>query len=328
MKRARTRKAEEHSRDLAGSYASELEEYLAAGGEGVLRRGYELGRRAIAHGTGVVELATIHQEALARLLLRSRPPRALEATLRRAEEFFAESLSPYEMALRGFRESLSGLRHLNETMEREIQRIAQAVHDEAGQLLFAARLAMSGLAQDLEPGLRQRLEEVGAILDRAEKELRRLSHDLRPTILEDLGLMPALRMLADGNSRRARLSINVESFLEERLPANLEATVYRLVQEALTNVTRHSEAQNVRIRITRDERGMLRCVVDDDGKGFDVTAVLGGRRPKGLGLTGMRERLGAVGGALQIDSAPGRGTELTMTIPLEVSDADSRPSRG
>ncbi len=328
MKRARTNKAEENAQDLARSYASDLEEYLAAGGEGVLRRGYELGRRAIAHGTGVVELATIHQEALARLLLRSRPPGALEATLRRAEEFFAESLSPYEMALRGFRESLSRLRHLNETMEREIQRIAQAVHDEAGQLLFAARLAVSGLAHDLEPGLRERLAEVGAILERAEKELRRLSHDLRPTILEDLGLMPALRLLADGNSRRASLSINVESFLEQRLPPNLEATVYRLVQEALTNVTRHSGAQTVRIRLTRDERGMLRCVVEDDGKGFDVSAVLGGRRPKGLGLVGMRERLDAVGGALEIDSAPGRGTELTMTIPLEESDADSRPSRG
>lgn len=315
MTRARTTKVGTE-RDLALCYATALDEYLSGGGESALRRGYELGRRAMAQGVGVLEMARMHHLALSDAL-RSRRGTAADRSLQRAGEFAAESLSPYEMAHRGFREAISALHRLNETLEKEIQRIAHAVHDEAGQLLFAARLAMSGVARDLDPALRERLEEVGKILDRAEKELRRLSHELRPTILDELGLMPAIRLLAAGTLRRAKLSICVESFVEKRLPPNLEATVYRVVQEALANVTRHSDARNVKIRLTCDDRKVLRCVVQDDGRGFAPADVLASERRKGLGLVGVQERLGAVGGTLQIHSEPGRGTELVMVIPME-----------
>ncbi len=305
----------EPRRELSLAYVETLDEYLAGGGEAALRRGYEIGRQAMAEGLGVLEMALMHHDALSAALRKGRPGRA-EQDLRRAKEFAAESLSSFEMAHRGFRDAMSALRRLNETLEKEIQRIAHAVHDEAGQLLFAARLAMSAVAHDLRPALRERMEEIGGILDRAEKELRRLSHELRPTILDDLGLEPALRLLADGTLRSAKLSIRVESFLEERLPPNLEATVYRVVQEAIANVTRHSEARNVSIRLARDDREALRCVVKDDGKGFD-TGILARAERKGLGLVGIRQRLDAVGGALEIRSQPGSGTELIVTIPME-----------
>jgi two-component system sensor histidine kinase UhpB len=305
-------------RDLAPLYADALQAKLGEGGEGVLHRAYEIGRRAMADGLGLLEMATMHHEALARAL--GRPSSRLDPLaqeLRRAGEFFAESLSPYEMAHRGFREAVSALRQLNETMEGEIQRMAHAVHDEAGQLLDAARLVMSGVAHDVAPPLQDRLREVGAILDQAEKELRRLAHELRPTILDDLGLLPALQLLADGVSRRTSVSVSVESSLGIRLPTNVETTVYRIVQEALTNVTRHSRARNVKIELARDTRLNLRCSVRDDGLGFDPATVPAHGQRRGLGLVGIRERLNAVGGTLQIRSARGQGTELIVDIPLE-----------
>src|SRR5207245_7990386 len=143
----------------------------------------------------ILELVAMHHEALARLSKRGPGSVALPQRIVRAGEFFAESLSPYEMAHRRFRDAISALRKLNQTMEREIQRIAHSVHDEAGQLLDAARLAMSAVGDDLPPTLRERLREVGCMLDRAETELRRLSHELRPTILDDFGLVPALQLL-------------------------------------------------------------------------------------------------------------------------------------
>jgi signal transduction histidine kinase len=298
--------------DLARSYARTLEEYLAGGGEGALRRAYEIGRDAIAGGRSLLEIVTVHHTALADVLQRIRASASPEQDLDRAREVLFECLSPYEMAHRGFGEAVQALRRLNETLEHETQRIAHVVHDEAGQLLVAARLAMSGMAQELSPSLQGRLREVGTILDQAEKELRRLSHELRPAILDDLGLAPALQFLAAGVSKGTNLSVQVESSLEGRQAANIETALYRVIREALTNVAKHSGARNVRIRLTSDQKG-LHCLVRDDGAGFDVRAVLSTQ--KGLGLLGIRERLTAVGGTLHIESEPGRGTEVHVSIP-------------
>src|SRR6266852_5988510 len=114
-------------RDHGALYADGLKLYMSDPSEGLLGRAYEIGRWALAQGKGVLEMATMHHEALARILRRSPGSASLEEELRRAGEFFAESLSPYEMAHRGFRETVSALRRLNESMEREIQRIAHDV---------------------------------------------------------------------------------------------------------------------------------------------------------------------------------------------------------
>jgi signal transduction histidine kinase len=296
--------------DIALLYAEALRAGVADPGECALRRAYEVGREGFVHGVGLLELSTIHHQALARM-------GADRGEILRAGEFLAESLSPYEMALRGFREAARAFRKLNETLEREIQRIAHCVHDEAGQLLDAARLAISEVGCDVNPALQDRLRQVGSMLDRAENELRRLSRELRPMVLDDLGLVPALELLAEGISRRAGVRVRIENSLQRRPPATVETTLYRVVQEALTNVVRHSQARNVLIALASDGGGHLRCAVRDDGTGFDVAALASKTQPAGLGLLGIRERLNAVGGSMRIHSQPGIGTELVAEVLSE-----------
>jgi signal transduction histidine kinase len=165
------------------------------------------------------------------------------------------------------------------------------------------------------------------LLNEVEKHLRRYSHELRPTILDDLGWIPALRFLADGISKRANLPIHIEATISERLPSTIETTLYRIVQEALTNAVKHASAGHVWIRARRDN-AVLCCSIRDDGTGFDIREGQKAPRGKGLGLIAMRERVSAIGGTLQIDSRPGHGTELSIRIPLEVDHANSNRTRG
>ena len=209
------------------------------------------------------------------------------------------------------------LRSLNERLEEEAKRIAHALHDEAGQLLSSVHLSLDEFAHDLSPEVRGRLHPVKELLDQIEEELRRLSHELRPTILDDLGLLPALEFLADRVARRSGLAVTVQGETQGRLAPMVETALYRSVQEALTNTVRHARAKRVNVEIRRDEDA-IHCAVRDDGAGFDVSMVLSRRGERGLGLTGIRERAGALGGTLVIRSAPGKGTELLIAIPLGV----------
>jgi signal transduction histidine kinase len=129
-------------------------------------------------------------------------------------------------------------------------------------------------------------------------------------------LVPALQFLTDGISRRMQLSIRIQSSLQSRYDPNVETVLYRIVQEALTNVAKHAHAKNVEIQLTNVAKN-LHCVVHDDGVGFDAPSVLSCKERRGLGLVGIRERLMAVGGTLQIASRVGQGTELVVKIPVE-----------
>lgn len=299
---------------LERAYSRALAEYLAMGDESALRNAYEIGRTALAQGWGILDVAGMHHSSVARMTVRMNPSASLAQDLERAQQFFEESLSPYEMAHRGLHDAASALRRLNETLEQEVQRIAHAVHDEAGQLLFAARLAMDGIAGELDPSASERLREISVIFDEVEKQLRRLSHELRPSILDDLGLLPAVEFLANRISKSADLSIQIHSTLKSRCAPAVEIAMYRVIQEALTNIAKHAQAKSVEIRLRRVAK-YLNCLIHDDGKGFDVPAVLSSSIHKGLGLIGMRERLNAVGGTLIIDSVVGRGTDLLVNIP-------------
>jgi signal transduction histidine kinase len=299
--------------ELKRAYAKAFAEYLSTGDERALHSGYEIGRSALARGWGIHDMANMHHSNVARVGEQMSPAN-LSQHLDRAQQFFGESLFPYEMALRGFTEATSAARRLNETLEQEIQRIAHGVHDEAGQLLIAARLAMDGVAHELDPSFRGRLEEIGLILDQVEKQLRRLSHELRPTILDDLGLLQALEFLSGRISKRAGLAIQIHSTLKSRCTSTIEIAVYRVIQEALTNITKHAHAKNVEIGLRRVAKN-LHCEVHDDGVGFDVPSLHSSTIHSGLGLIGMRERLIAVGGTLKIESLVGRGTDLIIKIP-------------
>lgn len=308
-------------------YRSSLREYATVGGEMALGRAYELGRRALTEKKSLVEMASLHHQAVLDLVRSVDDEKHREEFLHTSSEFFAECVSPYEMAHRGFQDAVTALRQLNETLEEEIKRIAYAVHDEAGQLLVAVHLALADVASELPEPQQAKFARITELLNEVEKHLRRYSHELRPTILDDLGWIPAIRFLADGISKRANLPIHIEATISERLPSTIETTLYRIVQESLTNAVKHARAGNVWIRARRDN-AVLCCSIRDDGAGFDILQGQKAPQRKGLGLIAMRERASAIGGTLQIDSRPGHGTELSIRIPLEVDHANSNRTRG
>ena len=298
---------------LEDQYTAALRDSIAGKGESSLQQAYELGRRALADGLGVLDMAAMYHKALTACLSRHSTPEETELMLRAGASFFAESLSPFEMTHRGFRETNIGLRHLNQTLEQEIKRIAHALHDEAGQLLASVYLALEEVAGNLPPA-REHLLKVKGLLDLIEGQLRRLSHELRPTILDDLGLISAIKFLAEGVAARTGLLITVEGDSELSLSPLLSTTLYRIVQEAFTNVMRHAKATRVNVTI-QQELGTLRCSIKDNGVGFDVSSLSARTGERGLGLIGIRERLNSLGGSPLLVSTPGQGTELVITIP-------------
>lgn len=303
-------------------YRLALEQFLSGAGESALQQAYEIGRGAVAGGIGVLEMALLHCTAVDEILAIT-PAANDAARLRKAATgFFLESLAPHEMAYRGFQEANRSLRHLNELLEEQARKIAHAIHDEAGQLLIAVHLALTELTGESSSSMRPRLQEVNMLLAQIQQELRDLSHELRPTVLDDLGLQPALEFLAQRMSQRGSLRVTVEFNAGARLPAALELVMYRVAQEALANAVRHSQARSVKIKLEQAP-GSLSGAIRDDGVGFDVATVLSPGGKRGLGLAAMRERIQSVGGTLQIESGPGQGTALLISIPLEESYASS-----
>jgi signal transduction histidine kinase len=303
-------------RELLEWYTRALYDYLSGAGEEALHRAYELARKAIADGLGLLEMAQVHHQAILRVMPRPISAEERARIIKALEDFFIESLSPFEMTHRAFRESNTALRRINETLEEEAKRIAHALHDEAGQLLAAVFLELDKTAADAQPEMRERLEGVRRLLEQAREEVRRLSHELRPTLLDDVGLVPALEYLAQGISERTGMPITIEGFRDSRLPPSVETALYRVVREALNNVVKHAKATRVRVSVQK-EGAAARCSVRDDGVGFDVSSVAQRKGERGFGLAGIRERLGTLSGTVQINSAPGWGTELLVTIPLE-----------
>ncbi len=326
MKSAIRRKGKPHV-GLEDEYRSSIREYAAGGGETALGRAYELGRRALTEQKSLVELASLHHQAVLELVRDAGSEKRLEELLVASAEFLAECLSPYEMAHRGFQDAVKALRQLNETLEEEIKRIAYAVHDEAGQLLVAVHLALAEMARELPEPHQRQVTHIKDLLNQVEKHLRRYSHELRPTILDDLGWIPAIRFLAEGISKRANLPIRIDASVSGRLPGAIETTLYRIVQEALTNAVKHAEASNVWIRAWR-ENLVLHCSIRDDGAGFNTLEAQTAPHRKGLGLIAMQERVSAIGGTLRIESRPGHGTELSIRLPLEGDHANSNRTRG
>src|SRR5207245_2118651 len=320
MKSAVRSKPKPHA-NFEDEYRSSFDEYAGGGGELALGRAYELGRRALNEHKSLVEIASLHHETVLAMVRDAKSEKRTEELIQAGSEFLAECLSPYEMAHRGFQDAVKALRQLNETLEEEIKRIAYAVHDEAGQLLVAVHLALAELALELPESQQAQVTRIKELLNQVEKHLRRYSHELRPTILDDLGWIPAIRFLADGVSKRANLPIHIDANISGRLPGTIETTLYRIVQEALTNAVKHAKASNIWIRAWKEDL-LLCCSVRDDGSGFEIRPAQKAMRRDGLGLIAMRERVSAIGGTLQIDSSPGNGTVLSIRLPLEVNHAN------
>ncbi len=307
-------------------YVFFLREYAAGRGEDVLRSAYELGRRALTEGKSLVEIASLHHQALQGLIREEKDEKSRDDLLRTSSDFLAECLSPYEMAHRGFQDAVKALRQLNETLEEEIKRIAYAVHDEAGQLLVAVHLALAEVARDLPKAQQEQVGNIEGLLNQVEKHLRRYSHELRPTILDDLGWIAAVRFLAEGISKRADLPIDIQATVSGRLPTAVETALYRTVQEGLTNAVKHAKASHIWIRAWKEKLALC-CSIRDDGAGFDSQQVQTEPGRKGLGLVAMRERVSAIGGTLRIESCRGQGTELLIRVPLEDGRANTHRAR-
>ena len=214
------------------------------------------------------------------------------------------------------RQAESAMRHVNQWLEEKAKRIAHALHDEAGQLLASVYLRVAEIAADMPRQGRQRLEDLRTLLDQVDDQVRRLAHELRPTILDDLGLVPACEFLAEGVSARAQLPITVRGSTGGRLPPDVETALYRVTQEALTNASKHAKATHVTVEFQRTGTAIVGSI-RDDGVGFDLPAILARLGKQGLGLMGMRERLVAVSGKLLIQSNPGQGTSIAFEVPLE-----------
>jgi len=303
-------------RDLAETYPLTLQQYLSDPAEAALARAHELGRRALTDGLGVLEMATVHSAALAAALKRTGADDQQARILDGAEKFFVEALSPFEMAHRGFWEANLTLHRLNEVLEGQAKRIASALHDDAAQLLASVHLVLADVAFGVPPEAAKEIQAARDLLDQIEERLRHLAHELRPPILDDLGLVPALEFLASSMSKRWGVSVSVEASIDGKLPATVETCLYRISQEALTNVGRHAKAKRAQVALYQAAHQIV-CSIRDDGVGFDATTLTRAKGSRGLGLREIRERVAGLGGVLRLGSAIPSGSDLTVEIPLE-----------
>ncbi len=224
--------------------------------------------------------------------------------------------------VRAGRERLRALsQQLVQAQEEERRHLARELHDEIGQSLTAAQLNLQTLLNlsDLAE-LPARLEDSMALIERVLQQIRALSLELRPALLDDLGLVPALRWFVNRQAQRAGFAAHVVAEQSwERFPPDVEITCFRVVQEALTNIIRHAQAQHVMVEI-QPEATELHLVVRDDGVGFDANAARDrAMRGHSLGLLSMQERVVLLGGQIRFESAIGQGTKIFVRLPLSAN---------
>jgi len=203
--------------------------------------------------------------------------------------------------------------------EEERRRIARELHDQMGQSLAALMLGLKSLlSNDVRSPIRNQIERLHDLANDLAKDVHHLALDLRPTSLDDLGLLVAIsNYVEDWSSRwKIRADFHSRGLDGKRLPSHLETTVYRIVQEALTNIVRHAQAQNISVILELREDRLL-AIIEDDGCGFDVEAMMNTPiRERRLGFLGMQERVALVNGTLNIESTPDLGTTVYLRIAL------------
>ena len=213
-------------------------------------------------------------------------------------------------------------RRLIEAQEAERRRISLELHDQVGQILTAVKMNLHALQQTCaQPEMLKSIQENLSVIDEAVDQVRDLSVDLRPALLDDFGLVAAFRWYLERQSKNTGVSaefISLSLDEDDRFTPELETACFRIVQEGVTNIIRHARANRISIRVERTGADLM-LVIADDGGGFDVKNTLAdGQGGATLGLRGMEERAQAVGGTLLIDSAPGLGTQVCATLPVAI----------
>jgi signal transduction histidine kinase len=368
-----------HLRRLTRHYASALRKYLADEQEAVLAEAYDLGRLAIARGLGVLDMARVHQQAIEVSAWPVVMSTGRNSALKAAHTFFLESLSPFEVTHRGFRETNVRLQQLIATLEkrnldlaeinRELQveiserkrteralreseqhlrelfneahrmeqrlrnlsnqvlhaqeeerkRISRELHDEVGQALMALSMTLAGLKQDQsgqDGSSSPKLADAQQLLQATMETVHDFARELRPTMLDELGLLPTLRSYLKGFARRTGLAVQFRgNTLAEELTGDQKTVLYRVAQESLTNVAKHARASRVAVAL-RKVGDRISMEIADNGRSFRERPESSHKPKMQLGLLGMQERVRLVNGKFNIEPRPGRGTTVRVAIPF------------
>ena len=337
-----------------------------------------LGRRAVAEGLEMLELARIHEQALRSVVDSGASPESFRPIIKKASKFFALVITPIEETHRGAREAAIRLDRLNASLlrrtselaasrqrlkaeaarrvsseralreserhygralaestrlqkhlrhhsrqvltaqEEERKKISRELHDQIANTLTGVNAQLADLKREtagLDEFLRKKIAATQEMVQDSVEIIHRFARELRPTTLDDLGLIPALHSFAKAFSKQhgLRIDLAVSASIEE-LEMGKRTVLYRVTQEALTNVAKHARATHVEVRIRRG-RGAVTLCIADNGKSFRVDPFAYRQNSKRLGLMGMRERVEMVGGLFTIESRPGKGTSVHATIP-------------
>jgi len=235
-------------------------------------------------------------------------PRFTEADLRLAETFAPRAAVAVDLSARVAGDAL---RRVVEAQELERRRLARELHDQTGQELTSVLLGLKAVEEARTD--EERTAALASVRERVVETLhdvRRLAVELRPKALDDFGLVAALERLRETFSEQTGMRVELEARIGDRLQNDVETALYRIVQEALTNIVKHAQASSVSIVLARTPRGVT-AVIEDDGRGFVPDA-----DTEGLGLLGMGERLALLGGKLKLESRPDSGTTIVAEVPL------------
>ena len=367
-------------RRLATRYLTALRTHLGKNGRGHHGdHAQDLGRAALAAGLAPLDLAIMHEKAVATLAASHDFADGRNGFFKRKGFFFTQALIPLEAAHRATRETNRELQRRNKVLrlltvalsrsnrrlQREIARrqageaalkkgheqyralflqsqamqkklrqltrqiltaqeeerkmISRELHDDVVQTLVGINVELSALSKGASVGLsvmKAKIARTQRLVENSVNAVHRFARELRPAVLDDLGLIPALHAYSQNLAEREKIKIRMTAFGGvEALGSAKRTVLFRVAQEALTNVARHAQASQVRMSIT-ESSGAIQMEISDNGKSFHVGKALTAENPHRLGLVGMRERVEMVGGTLTIESAPGQGTTVLAEIPF------------
>ena len=316
----------ERSTFSRAEYREAFDAYVESAHE-VPHAGALIARQALQAGSSLSDFMEDVVSTVTDALRGAGAPAQTDRVLDATGSFVRDSLSPYAEEWQAALDTNRGLRRQNDRMEERVRRIAHEIHDSSAQFLASVHSELHRATQGAPAEIAPRLARIHTLLNQVESDLHRFSHELRPTILDDLGLVPALHELSRSVGRDNGMVIAVEGSPDGRYSPAVELALYRTVQDVVSGAEKYGGAQRIRVKIDTSENE-IRCSIFEDGPGKSKTASRSSWMEQGPGLIGIRERLAPLGGTLACESrADGRGSRLVASIPLEVRYVASRFGR-